>query len=95
MSLPWVNSDENLPPFNRRVLAFMLGTKNHSGLNWKRSGFAQMLLRDDGGVHLKRGEWDSFLYREACINLDADDMNVTHWFLLEEPDALQTQEQGS
>lgn len=75
---------EQLPPFNQKVVAWLAGTKEHSGVNWSRRGWAFMVRHDDDQFTVA-DKWASSSYSDALRLIDADSANVTHWFPL--PDA--------
>lgn len=80
----WINCDDELPPFNKRVLAWMEGELFHSGANWARSGYAFM-VRHDSAEHVVANGWASGLYDAALTALGADVLRVTHWCELSMP----------
>lgn len=73
-----------LPPFNRLVLAYMVGSKDHTGMHWHRDGFAFMVRHDDV-AHTVADKWASDRYSRALKEIDADHLEVTHWMPLERP----------
>lgn len=84
VTLPWVRASERLPDFNRRVIAWLEGSKDHSGMSWKRVGYAFMVRHDDPQFTVEN-QWATCYYSDACKALGADTLNVTHWFYLGEP----------
>jgi len=80
----WINCDDELPPFNKRVLVWMEGEQFHSDANWARSGYAFM-VRHDGTDHVVENGWASGFYDAALIALGADVLRVTHWCELSMP----------
>lgn len=87
MTLPWIKASERLPDFNRRVIAWLEGSKEHSGFNWKRSGFAFMVRHNDP-VFTVANQWATCFYNDACKQIDADQADVTYWFYLERPSSV-------
>ena len=76
---PWCTG---LPPFNKLVVAYMVGTKEHSDVNWMRDGFAFM-VRHDSDEFTVTNKWSRSYYNEARQRLDADHLEVHRWILLE------------
>lgn len=85
LKLPWIKSENRLPEFNRLVVAFLAGSKTHSGFNWERSGFAFMVRHDDA-IHTVLDGWSRKHYEDALKRIDAEEAMVTHWIPLEAPD---------
>lgn len=81
VSLPW---RDGLPPFNRLVLAWMEGVKEHSEMMWKRSGFAFMVRHNDPEFTMADG-WSRNHYERALTDMGADAANVVRWIPLEAP----------
>jgi hypothetical protein len=82
--IEWINCNDELPPFNRRVLAWMEGRQCHSGVDWVREGYAFM-VRHDGTEHVVGDGWASGFYDAALTTLSADNARVTHWAYLTAP----------
>jgi len=78
----WVRG--TLPPFNRLVVAYLVGFKEHSGMSWKRDGWAFMVRHDDR-EHTVADMWASDRYNAALKSLDADHLDVLQWMPLERP----------
>lgn len=74
----WERDMRKVPPLNQLVVAFMDGHKAHSDETWRRDGFALMVRHMEG--------WSEQHMQEACKRLDADELRVTAWLLLEDPD---------
>ena len=79
----WIDSTEKLPDFNHVVLAWLEGEENHSGMAWRRFGYAFM-VRHDAEEVVKNG-WATSFYRSALTKLGADYADVTYWMPLPEP----------
>lgn len=75
---------KDLPPFNRLVVAYLVGSKFHSGARFKRDGFAFMVRHDDM-AHTVHDKWASSHYNEALKRIDADDLQVDAWIPLDRP----------
>jgi len=77
----WISCKDRLPPFNQKVLAWLDGSKEHSGCNWKRFGYAFMVRHDDP-PHTVADSWARSLYEAALKDMGADLATVTHWMPL-------------
>jgi len=66
----------HLPDPNLLVLAYLVGFRNHSGLNWDRRGYAFMVRHGN--------EWAEHFYSEALKSLDADIFEKIYWVYLPE-----------
>lgn len=64
------------PEKNRRVVARMVGAKDHSDATWHREGWAFMTWWGD--------RWNDRLMADACRDLDADHLEVEAWFYPDE-----------
>lgn len=84
-SLPWRRTEHGMPPFNRRVLAWAEGAKEHSDVSWRREGFVFMVAWDNPRETIGAG-WARRFYDDACRQLDADYLTFTHWMPLEKPE---------
>ena len=82
--IEWVACSEKLPPFNRRVVAWLEGEQFHSGVNWVREGFAFM-VRHEGTDRVVKDGWASAFYDMALKSIGADCARVTHWCALYPP----------
>lgn len=71
-------------PKGRLILAWMEGHSTHSGVNWRRAGFALIAMGDDGPVkHLLEAARDRII---GPFRVDAAYLEPTHWTPLpEEP----------
>lgn len=83
-SLPWRKTMSGMPPRNQRVLAYAEGVRRHSEVRWKRQGFVFMVHWDTPTETVGPG-WARRFYDDACRQLDADYLNITHWMPLEVP----------
>lgn len=81
MEMSWIKSIDKLPDFNRRVVAFCEGEKYHSGVSWKREGYTFM-VRHKNTSHVVKDKWACSFYNNACIEIDADNLEVTYWMYL-------------
>ena len=82
--IDWIKSEDGLPDFNRLVLAFCEGFKEHSGVTWGRKGFAFMVRHNEEKFTMK-DNWAMCYYNDALKILGADVLEVTHWIYLENP----------
>lgn len=73
----WTATKDAMPEKSRGFLAFCQGFKEHSGVTWRRTGFAFMAWHPPG--------WSEQHMRDARKRLDADSLEVTHWMYLTEP----------
>lgn len=85
VSLPW---QKGLPPFNKLVVAWLEGAQEHSGVSWKRTGFAFM-VRHNEPSHTVADEWSRESYEKALKGMGADYASVVSWLPLEEPKHVQ------
>lgn len=85
----WTNSKDELPEFNKVVVAFLCGAQEHSGINWDRRGYAFMVRHDPAEtIYTVADGWAKSFYDDALTKLGADWLQVTHWhYLLPEPTA--------
>lgn len=81
----WRSVSNGTPPYNRRVLAYAEGAKAHSDASWRRNGFVFMVAWDSAMGTVGPG-WARRFYDDACRQLDADFITITHWMPLEVPD---------
>lgn len=72
-----------LPDFNRLVVAYMVGSKEHSDVRWVRDGWAFMVRHDDQDT-IADG-WSRNRYEAALKSLDAHTLKVIQWLELERP----------
>jgi hypothetical protein len=82
---PWINAKERLPAYNKRVVAYLQGTKDHSDARWVRNGYAFMVRHNSREYVVGSDQWAVFQYNRALAELDADELTVTHWMPLERP----------
>ena len=73
----WTATKDAMPEKSRGFLAFCQGFKEHSGVTWRRTGFAFMAWHPPG--------WSEQHMKDARKQLDADSLEVTHWMYLTEP----------
>jgi hypothetical protein len=88
----WAKASESLPPVNRNCIVWLVGTKYHSDAAWKREG-AALMVRWDDPKHTDADGWADTRMDAARKLLDADALRVTHWALIEKPDALTDEQQ--
>ncbi len=77
----WINAKEKLPDSGSRVLAWLEGAKEHSGMLWHREGYAFM-VRHDNSKHTVKDEWAESYYDRALEDLSASYLEITHWMYL-------------
>ena len=82
--IDWIDCNDELPPFNKRVLAWMEGEQWHSDVKWWREGYAFMVRHDSDEFVVLDG-WASSFYDDALRTLSADSLIVTHWAWLNVP----------
>jgi hypothetical protein len=81
----WRKTVNGMPPFNTRVLAYAEGTRHHSDTPWRRNGFVFMVAWQSPTETVGPG-WARRFYDDACCQLDADYLTITHWMPLEKPE---------
>jgi hypothetical protein len=81
----WIDANEQLPAYNKLVVAFLQGTKDHSDARWVRNGYAFMVRHNSREHVVSSDQWAVFQYNRALAELDADELTVTHWMPLENP----------
>jgi len=83
---PWTKCSDKLPPFNCECVVWCVGFKRHSDVQWRRIGRAFMARWDNPEETVGVNGWGRRFYESALVKLDADELQVTHWALLDEPD---------
>ncbi|QDP58730.1 MAG: hypothetical protein GOVbin1573_17 [Prokaryotic dsDNA virus sp.] len=71
-----------LPEKNRRVVAKVEGTCEHSGAEWRREGWAFMAWWGDTPEAIDG--WNDRLWHAACDAVGADHIHVVGWFYPED-----------
>lgn len=87
-----IASTDELPRANLRVVAWLEGFQEHSGVRWERKGWAFMVRHPDETSSVADG-WSRSFYEDALKDLGADSLFVTSWFRLPAPpniDALES-----
>lgn len=81
----WTKCSKGLPPFNALVVAYLKGHKYHSDVRWHRDGWAFMVRHDEEQFTHTDARWSLELYSDALKRLDADELDVIQWTVLERP----------
>ena len=76
----WIKANEQLPDFNKPVVAWLSGRKFHSDLTWQRDGYAFLVRHDDDKYSHTDARWGINWFNAALKKIDADEAEVTHWF---------------
>lgn len=81
----WERDMRKLPPFNKLVVAYLEGVKEHSDARWRRQGYAFMVRHDTAEFVEGPEQWATCFYNDALTKLGADELRVTAWLPLENP----------
>jgi hypothetical protein len=81
----WINCNDRLPEWNRLVVAYCVGFQHHTGIDWKREGYAFMVRHNAREFVVGTDQWAQAHYQKALERIDADQLTVTHWMPLEPP----------
>jgi len=86
--IEWIKSSERLPPKNQKVLAWLAGFQFHTGVAWRRCGYAFMVRHPQESSSVK-DDWSRSFYEDALKVIGADSLEVTHWAELTPPEGIE------
>lgn len=82
----WISVEDRLPEKNLRVLVWLEGFSEHSGVTWRRCG-TDIMHRWPDEKETDRNGWPNKLIDAACGRLDADMLEVIKWKPINPPEA--------